>query len=100
MAINSPTNQLAYQLVPAHPLVRPWVTVRGVALLRWLTTVPLIPNAQAAATAAAGALVTNATSVTYFDESNQVVPQGSVPLGCTRLKKNSLISTLKKKQQF
>ena len=37
-------------------------------------TVPLIPNAQAAATAAAGALVTNATSVTYFDESNQVVP--------------------------
>ncbi len=34
--------------------------------------VPMIPNAQAAATAAAGALVTNATSVTYFDESNQV----------------------------
>ncbi len=36
------------------------------------TSVPMIPNAQAAATAAAGALVTNATSVTYFDESNQV----------------------------
>ena len=73
------TNQLAYQLsLPVRWSVHPWVTLTmlGVVLLR-VTAVPLIPNAQAAATAAAGALVTNATSVTYFDESNQVVPQGS-----------------------
>ena len=39
-------------------------------------TVSLLPggHTSAAANAAAGALVTNATSVNYFDDSNQVVP--------------------------
>ncbi len=44
--------------------------------------VSLIPSAQAAAmtAAAAGALVTNATSVNYFDESNQVAHTFFLPL--------------------
>lgn len=50
-------------------------TIQSLALFTVLPCQPvsLIPNAQAAVTAAAaGALVSNATNVSYFDEANQV----------------------------
>ena len=49
--------------------------IAGLVYYVAMPTVSLIPNAQAAAAAtaaAAGALITNATSVAYFDEKNQV----------------------------
>ena len=52
-----------------------FTTIQSLALFTVLPCQPvsLIPNAQAAVSAAAaGALVTNATSVNYFDEANQV----------------------------